>query len=204
VSERLLRFCDIASTPLYHPPPGADRITPGGYGDYILLPSRINAAKRQDLVVEAMSRTRHPVRIMFMGSPDDPIYGARLRAKTETDLAGRAVWTGAVSDDHKIGLYANCLAVAFPPIDEDYGYVTLEAMLAEKAVVTCTDSGGPLEFVLDGQTGVVCRPTPDAIAEALDRIWENPARARDLGRAGRDRYEQMNIGWNGVLQCLLS
>ena len=39
------------------------------------------------------------------------------------------------------------LGVIFPPLDEDYGYVTLEAMLAAKPVITCTDSGGPLEFV---------------------------------------------------------
>ena len=35
----------------------------------------------------------------------------------------------------------------FPPFDEDFGYVTLEAFLAHKPVVTTTDAGGPNEFV---------------------------------------------------------
>ena len=50
--------------------------------------------------------------------------------------------------------------MVYPPFDEDFGYVTLEAFLARKPVVTCTDSGGPNEFVVDGVNGFVCEPTP--------------------------------------------
>jgi glycosyltransferase involved in cell wall biosynthesis len=203
VSDRLTRFCGISSVPLYHPPPSAEQIEPGPYGDYILLPSRVNAAKRQDLVVEAMLRTRNPVKIVFMGAPDDPAYGAELRARTEARLPGRASWPGAVNDAQKAALYSECLAVLFPPIDEDYGYVTLEAMLAEKAVITCADSGGPLEFVVDRHTGIISAPAPQAIADALDEIWENRFFARQLGSAGRAHYEQLNISWDSVVQCLI-
>ena len=42
---------------------------------------------------------------------------------------------------------ARCRGVVFPPLDEDYGFVTVEAFAARKAVVTCTDSGGPTELV---------------------------------------------------------
>jgi hypothetical protein len=55
VSDRLRRFCDLPSTPLYHPPPGAEQLSCGDYGDYFLVPSRINRSKRQDLVVEALA-----------------------------------------------------------------------------------------------------------------------------------------------------
>ena len=54
-----------------------------------------------------------------------------------------------------IDLYAGALAVVFPPFDEDYGYVTLEAFLSHKPVVTTTDAGGPNEFVSDGVNGYV-------------------------------------------------
>ncbi len=56
--------------------------------------------------------------------------------------------------------YAHALGVIYPPTDEDYGYVTLEAMLAAKPVITCTDSGGPLEFVTNDETGLIAEPTP--------------------------------------------
>ena len=55
--------------------------------------------------------------------------------------------------------------MALLPWDEDYGYVSLEAMLSSKAVVTCSDSGGPLEFVEDRLNGLVCEPGPAAVAE---------------------------------------
>jgi glycosyltransferase involved in cell wall biosynthesis len=47
-------------------------------------------------------------------------------------------------------------AVLFAPYQEDYGYVTLEAFLSRKPVITARDSGGTLEFVEDGVNGYVC------------------------------------------------
>ena len=42
--------------------------------------------------------------------------------------------------------------------------MTLEAMLSAKPVITCSDSGGPLEFVMDQQTGLVAGSTPESVA----------------------------------------
>ena len=206
VSDRLRSYCGLASAPLYHPPQGAERFADmrPEYGDFLLMPSRITAIKRQELVLQALLHTRRPVRVVFMGTPDNPGYGRLLRERGDDHrLRGRVTWTGGVGEDEKLRLYRECLGVVFPPVDEDYGYVTLEAMLASKAVVTCTDSGGPLEFVLDGATGTVCAPEPRAMAEALDRLWEDRALARALGRAARARYDTMEIGWDKVLSCLL-
>jgi glycosyltransferase involved in cell wall biosynthesis len=205
VSDRLRDFCGIASEPLYHPPPQAERLTCRGYEDFILFPSRVNETKRQELVVEALPRTRNPVRVCFIGAADSPGYATRLRARCdEAGLGDRAVWRGAVPDAERIDLYARCLAVVFPPVDEDYGYVTLEAMLSSKAVVTCSDSGGPLEFVEHGRSGLVCIPEPGAMAEALDRMWEDRALARRRGAEARACYGEMGLGWERVTECLLS
>lgn len=207
VADRLQRYCGLPSTPLYHPPPNAEAfaaIEPS-WDDFLLMPSRINSTKRQDLVVEALFLTREPVRVVFMGSADEPAYGEQLRLRAaDPAVSGRVGWTGWVSDAEKLRLHAECLAVVFPPVDEDYGYVTLEAMLASKAVLTCTDSGGPLEFVADRSTGIVCEPRPEALAEAMDRAWRHRARTREMGRAGRARYEGLGINWGTVLSCLLA
>lgn len=205
ISDRLQRFNGLASRPLYHPPPGADLLAGKEYGEFFLFPSRINRVKRQDLVVAALARTRQPVRVVFTGTADDPAYQGEVRRMAEDAALGdRVVWVGVVPDQQRLDLYATCLGVIFPPFDEDYGYVTLEAMLASKAVVTCTDSGGPLEFVADRATGIVCPPDPAALAEALDRLWTERHLAREYGRAGQRRYHEMRIGWDATLSCLLA
>ena len=58
-----------------------------------------------------------------------------------------------VTDARLYQLYEEALAVYYGPFDEDYGYVTLEGFAADRPVVTLADSGGPLEFVADGETG---------------------------------------------------
>ncbi len=205
VSDRLLRFNGIASTPLAHPPPGAEQFYPGEYGDYILVPSRMNAAKRQILILQALRLTKQPVRAVFVGGADAPDYEAQLhRLCAEGHLRGRVEWLGAVPEAAKRALYAGCAAVAFVPIDEDYGYVTLEAMLSHKAVVTCTDSGGPLEFVGHGQTGLVVAPEAGAIAEALDALWRDRAYAARLGHAGYESYQARGFNWASVVTRLLA
>ena len=204
VAARLEHFCGISSTPLYHPPPLAEQYHSGEPGDYLLMPSRVNAPKRQDLVVQALLLTRLPVRVVFIGAADSPDYLASVQARAARLPEGRAVWLHAVSDARKIALMAEARGVLVPPFDEDYGYVTLEAMLAGRPVITCTDSGGPLEFVEPGQTGWVCEPTPIALAAAMDAMWAKPGPAREMGAAGRARYDALGLAWESVVECLLA
>ena len=205
VSSRLRHFNGLESEPLYHPPPGAETLREGGFGNYILFPSRINASKRQALVIEALRLTREPVRVWFMGAGDTASYERDLRGRCEAlGLMGRVRWCGRVSDKEKQALYAGCLAVVFPPFDEDYGYVTLEAMVCGKAVLTTADAGGPLDFVVDETTGLVCRPQPEAMAAALDRLWADRAQTRAWGAAARARYADMRLSWPHVVNQLLA
>ncbi len=208
VAGRLRRHNGIEAEPLYHPPPLAGRYHaggpyPGSMGDYLLMPSRLNGPKRQDLVVEALGRTRQPVRVVFMGAADDPAYAAAIMGRADIVAPGRAAWLGAVPDDRKVELLAGALAVLVPPLDEDYGYVTLEAMLSSRAVITCTDSGGPLEFVEHGRNGLVCEPDPAALADAMDTLWADRAQARALGGEGLACYRSLDLSWEHAVQCLL-
>jgi glycosyltransferase involved in cell wall biosynthesis len=205
VTRRLREFNGIEATTLYHPPQAAEQFFCAAADDYLFFPSRLSPVKRQWLVLEALARTRQPVRVQFAGRGDMPRLTEELKHKArDLGMDHRVQWLGSVSDDEKRRLYAHCRGVVFPPIDEDYGYITLEAMLASKPVVTCTDSGGPLEFVVPGETGLVAEPTPDALAEALDQLWSSPDRARSWGRAGRARYESLDISWGKVVEKLVA
>jgi glycosyltransferase involved in cell wall biosynthesis len=206
VSQRLQKYCGIASTPLYNPPLGAEDYFCGEDRGYFFFPSRLNpGSKRQGLVLQALALTKEPVRILFAGAPDVPGMAVELQQLTETlGLGERVEWRGNVSEEEKRNLYAHARGVVFPPDDEDYGYVTLEAMLAAKPVVTCSDSGGALEFVRHRETGLVTAPEPEKLAEALDEIWQNPVKSKEWGEAGRVRYDSLGISWENVIKRLLA
>lgn len=205
VAQRLKRFCDIDSTPLYHPPPNADKFYSSSAKDYLFFPSRLCIPKRQELALKALALTRNPVRVCFAGISDHPDYTEKLQSLArKVKVNKRVEWLGGISEDEKLSRYASALAVVYPPIDEDYGYVTLEAMLASKPVITCDDSGGPLEFVVNRETGLIAEPTPEALASAFDFVWENRDKAGAWGCAGRDRYQSLNLSWSNVIQKLLA
>lgn len=204
VSGRLRRFSGIESQPLYNPPANAAHFRKGAAEDYFFFPSRINPIKRQWVVIQALALCREPVTVRFAGEADNEAQQAEcVKAVRDLRLSERVAWLGMVSEEEKRACYANCLGVIFPPLDEDYGYVTLEAMLSSKPVITCADSGGPLEFVVAGQTGLVPDPTPPSLAEAMDTLWADRRRAESMGDAGRERYQNMRITWENVVDKLL-
>lgn len=203
VSKRLKNYCDIDSTPLYHPPQDAERFYSGEACDSLFFPSRINRTKRQDLVIEALAHTQEAVQIQFAGMADDASYQRELRETAQRlGVGARIEWLGEISEEEKRDRYAHALGVLYPPLDEDYGYVTLEAMLSARPVITCADSGGPLEFIRDGENGRVTAPTPQALAQAMDELWQDRARARRWGEAGREDYAERRISWQTVISTL--
>jgi glycosyltransferase involved in cell wall biosynthesis len=205
VSSRLWRYCGIDSIPLYHPPASFEQFYGAEAEDYFFYPSRLASLKRQALVLQALAATQRPVRVRFAGSADEPQYGEELEMLAQQlDIEHRVEWLGQVTEEEKRALYAHTLGVIFPPVDEDYGYVTLEAMLASKPLITCTDSGAPLEFVLNDATGLIVEPSPQAMAKAMDQLWHDRDLARTLGEAGRKRYDSLNISWMTVVERLIS
>ncbi|HEU5236992.1 MAG TPA: glycosyltransferase family 4 protein [Pyrinomonadaceae bacterium] len=205
VAKRLDQYCGIKAEPLYHPPLGAEHFYSAQAQEYFFFPSRLCLPKRQKLILEALQHTKQRVRVLFAGTPDSPDFAEELRTTARTlSVDKRVEWLGAVSEKEKLALYANSLGILYPPLDEDYGYVTLEAMLSAKPVITCTDSGGPLEFVRHEETGLVATPEAEAIARAMDHLWTHREQAQTLGKSGRLSYEHMNISWSQVVNKLLS
>ena len=205
VAARLKYFCDIDATPLYHPPPNAEAFYSGDAQDYLFFPSRLCLPKRQSLVLEALAHTKSPVHVKFAGAADQPAYQSELKSLArKLRVHNRVEWLGQIDEKQKRDLYAHALGVVYPPVDEDYGYVTLEAMLAARPLVVCTDSGGPLEFVHHEETGLIAEPEARSLARALDRVWNDRAAAKQWGAAGNALYGQMDITWTHVVEKLLS
>jgi glycosyltransferase involved in cell wall biosynthesis len=198
-AERLRRFNGIEAPPLYHPPPLANRLRSGAFGDYMLVIARLEPLKRVELAIRAMASVPAPTRLVIVG--DGSVREALEREAASSPAASRIEFRGAIWGDAVVDLYAQAGGVIYTPFDEDYGYVTLEAFLAGKPVITAADSGGPLEFVRDGENGIICAADPQSVADAMRRIAGDRALAARLGRAGESVARA--ITWDGVIEQLL-
>ena len=196
VARRLDRHNGIEATVL-HPPVGLDALHAGPFGDYVLLPGRLHRWKRVQLAIAAMRHVARPLRLLIAGSGEDE---DALRASAAADE--RIVFLGRVPDDELVELYANALAIAFVPLREDYGYVTVEAFRSGKPVVTCTDSGEAALLVEHERTGLVVAPDARTIASAFERLHDDRGLAHALGAAAHAR--ERTIRWDRVVPILSS
>tara|TARA_R110002110_G_scaffold415765_2_gene655183 strand:- start:32985 stop:34028 length:1044 start_codon:yes stop_codon:yes gene_type:complete len=204
VSARLRQYNKLESGVLYPPPRAMDSFHVESYGDYFFFPSRITQIKRQALVVEALAQVPEPVKVVFAGTADSPHYLDVLRSRAkELGVENKIEWRGRISEEEKFTLYANARAVIFPPVDEDYGYITPEAMLSSKAVITLQDSGGATEFVEHEESGLVVAPDDYSLASAMSQLWNDPAMAERMGQNARRRIDDFDLSWSKVLGKLL-
>jgi glycosyltransferase involved in cell wall biosynthesis len=180
------------------PPPQPLPYRRGAYGDTVVSVGRLDSAKRVDLLIEAAA-TAGDLHIVVVG--DGPERPRLEQLAGSLGLNGRVRFAGRLGAEELADVYATCLAVYYAPFDEDFGLVPYEAFLAERPVVTTRDAGGPLEAVTDRRTGVVCEPTPAAVAEALSWLASDRERAAALGRAGRELAETLT--WDRVVDRLL-
>ena len=201
VSARLLQHNGLKSDVLYHPPPGAESFTEGGIFPFIFAPGRLEGLKRHEILLHAMVKAPAGLRAIVSGEGG---LSAHLQSLAkDLGVTDRVAFVGHITDDHKRRLYANCLGVYFGPFDEDYGYVTLEAMLSAKPVITFRDSGGPCEFVHQGETGFVLEPDSEAICGALHQLWEDQTKARAMGRNGKANYRDLDLRWDRIVDALV-
>lgn len=206
VSGRLKRFNDIDSEVLYPPLMDAEKYHTKGYGDYIFYPSRIVSGKRQQDAIVSMKYVKSGVKLVIAGHSERRDWLAYLESLVrDNDLGDRVKIIGRwISQEEKVELFANALGAIYIPVDEDsYGYVSLEAYHSKKPVITCVDSGGTLEIVEDGRTGYVVSPEPQALAEAMDRLYSDKATARRMGENGLEKIATMGISWETTIQRLV-
>jgi glycosyltransferase involved in cell wall biosynthesis len=205
--DRLRRFNGLEAEVVYPPVHNPSRLRTDDYGDFIFYPCRLTGVKRQWLAIEAMKLTRTPVRLVLTGAPDAPGYLDELRTLVRSEgVEARVDLRGTyVTEVEKEDLFARCLAVAYIAYDEDsYGYPSLEAHHANKAVISARDSGGTDELIIDGENGFICEPEPAALAACFDALWEDRARAERMGRRGAERVHELNITWDHAIERLLA
>ncbi|MBM63803.1 MAG: hypothetical protein CL484_12725 [Acidobacteria bacterium] len=199
IQHRLQRWGGIRSEVLYPPPPPRPYRCEG-YGDYLFIASRLSPLKRVDLVIAALARpAAKGVHCIIAG---DGSQRSRLQAQIkDLGLADRVQLLGNVGESELVRHLAHCRAVCYPPQAEDYGLLTLEAFVSGKAVITCSDSGGPAELVRTGEEGIVVPPKPDSLAEAFRQVMDDVNLAERFGRNAQTRAREFT--WDQTIRHLL-
>ena len=199
IQERLVKWGNIPSEVLYPPPPRRAYRTES-YDNVIFTVSRLHALKRVDLLLKAMKHVKSPdVRVVVAGTGEEEESLRRLAG--ELGIAERVQFLGWIDEDTLLSHYARCRAVFFAPFMEDYGFVTLEAGLSKKPVITCADSGGPAELVANGRSGYVLLPDPHFIARQIDVLADNQDLAMRMGAIAEESFRGIN--WETTLSRLL-
>ena len=198
VAARLGRYNGLPGEALYPPPHHLGRYRCDGYGDFLFYAGRLDHLKRLDLAIDAVARSSG-AKLKIAGK--GPLEGELRKRAERAGVADRVEFLGFVSADELLDLYARCRAAYYGPVNEDYGYVTVEAFLSGKPVVTTHDAGGPLEFVGHAENGLIAAPEAGAVAAAIDELWRQPeSRLREWGEAGRRRVADIN--WDHVIDRL--
>lgn len=198
VTNRLKRFNNIDSIPLYHPPMHVGKYKSENYDNYILSVGRLDVKKRVDLLIESLVHCDKSIKAYIAGKGPELDKLKKLAHDLKVD--DRVVFLGFVNDNDLINLYANAFAVYFAPIDEDYGYITLEALLSKKPVITCNDSGGVLEFVEEGRSAFISNVDEIELAEKINRLYSNKKMCIEMGNYGYQNVK--NISWDIVIDNL--
>lgn len=199
IQERLNSMGDIPSTVVYPPPP--QRVYRcDGYGESILVISRLTRLKRVDLVIDALAQPiAAGVHCVIVG---DGECAQSLRERVaHYGIEERVDFRGAVGESELLDELARCRAVCYPAYQEDYGLVTAEAFAAGKSVITCNDSGGPAELVSDGHSGIVTEPKGSSLAQAFSMLAEDAGLAERMGVNARKKIAE--ISWEDTLEHLL-
>jgi glycosyltransferase involved in cell wall biosynthesis len=132
-----------------------------------------------------LSKTRH-VRLTVVGTPKKK--GVIIRLIRELGIGDLVTFTGRISDQQFVRLYAGATVAVVPSVYEGFGLPAGEAMACGVPVISTT--GGALPEVL-GDTGILVPPADAAaLARAIGEILDNPRRAQELGQAGYRRVQQ--------------
>ncbi|MFN3301587.1 MAG: glycosyltransferase [Patescibacteria group bacterium] len=144
IKKRIEKYYQRSPKEVIYPPVEVDRFfISKELGNYFLVISRPRYYKRIDLVIQAFTRLKIPLKIIGMTKKEGKNFCREIKPNIE--------FLGYVSDSEKAEYLSHCLALIHPQ-EEDFGITAVEAMAAGRPVIAY-GAGGALETVIDGLTG---------------------------------------------------
>ena len=200
----------------FAPDPGTDALLARGIDPVrpsVVFVGRVTAQKGIAHLLDAAPMIDAQAQIVVCGgAPDTPEIAALVADKLAAARRGHPgiVWIEEMLPKRAlIQILGHAAVFCCPSVYEPFGIVNLEAMACEAPVVA-TATGGIPEVVQDGVTGLLVpfEAGPDgvpadpgglakALAERVNELLRDPARAREMGRAGRRRVLE-RFTWSAV------
>lgn len=183
---------------------------------YILFVGRITRQKGVTHLADAIHYLPRDTQVVLCaGAPDTPEIAKELREKIENARRSHPhiVWIEKmVTKEEAIQLYSHARVFCCPSVYEPFGIVNLEAMACRVPVVASA-TGGIKEVVVDGETGYLVPFEQDPVtefpvhpekfaldlADALNRLLDDPEKCQRFGDAGRRRVEE-TFSWSAIAQ----
>lgn len=177
------------------------RAVADGDGPVVLFAGRLNLQKGISALLASAVQVLEEVpnaRYLVAGEPDSRGFGATVEAILDEHpvLRRRVSFLGKLPRRRLAALYQAVDLAVVPSVYEPFGYAALEPMAAGVPVVASA-SGGLAEIVEDGVTGFlvpveardgeVHRVEVEALARRQVEVLADGPRAKEMGRAGRDR-----------------
>jgi len=152
--------------------------------NYYLAGGRLARPKHVDLIVETFSKLNLPLKIFgkeFAG------YGEELKNKAKENIE----FLGEVTDEEKFQLMSGAKAFVFASEDEDFGITPAEAESLGTPVIAFA-SGGTLETVVDGKTGIFFNElTVESLLKAIDKFNKTKFDKEDIINQGNKFSESI-------------
>lgn len=202
----------------YQPTPNLEIVRKRGIDPskpYILFVGRITRQKGIAQLLGAIPRLDPSLQVVLCaGAPDTPEIAAEMQAKIAELQATRpgVIWISEMMDHKELRtLYTHALSFVTPSLYEPFGIINLEAMACGIPVVGSAVGGIP-EIIVPDETGYLVplqaksatdfEPLdPNAfqqgLADALNRIAKDPARAKAMGEKARKRAVDV-FSWKAI------
>uniref|UniRef100_A0A1B6GV57 Alpha-1,3/1,6-mannosyltransferase ALG2 n=1 Tax=Cuerna arida TaxID=1464854 RepID=A0A1B6GV57_9HEMI len=135
------------------------------------------------------------VNLVIAGGYDNRVnenleYYEELKEKSiKYEVQNKVHFLKSPSDDEKLFLLQQCDCLLYTPSNEHFGIVPLEAMYSRKAVIA-VNNGGPVETVVDGETGFLCEASEESFSSAMAVCVKDIHVTQNFGMAGRKRFEE--------------
>jgi glycosyltransferase involved in cell wall biosynthesis len=154
-----------------------------------------------DLLVEAFQIIYSKYKNVYLLSVGVDIQKSRLPDRAvQMGVADRIRWAGVVDEGWKL-LSAADIYVQPSRAQEGLPLAIMEAM-AMKLPIVSTNISGNIEAVADGKNGLVCEPTKEHIAAAIEKLLLQPAVWEKMGEAGYRIFKEHFDGETSVRKLI--
>ncbi len=147
--------------------------------------------------VHKISKTRE-IKLTVIGTPKE--NGGVVKLIEKLEIGNLINFTGRISDEAFVREYAKSSIAIVPSLYEGFGLPVGEAMATGIPVISTT--GGALPEVAGDAAVLVPPANPDALADAITDLLDNPQKSEELGNAGYKRVQEQFTWKNAAIKTV--